>query len=67
MLKINLYSNIIVCRELQEKENSLMARKKNIESIVAWKQRLDQEEKKVQEMEKLLALPPSLLPKPNSK
>ncbi|XP_073975607.1 uncharacterized protein isoform X3 [Rhodnius prolixus] len=52
-------------RELQEKENSLMARKKNIESIVAWKQRLDQEEKKVQEMEKLLALPPSLLPKPN--
>ncbi|KAK9499709.1 hypothetical protein O3M35_002704 [Rhynocoris fuscipes] len=47
-------------RELQEKENALNARKKNLESIVAWKQRLDQEERHVQEMEKLIALSPSV-------
>ncbi|XP_014261542.1 uncharacterized protein LOC106673789 isoform X2 [Cimex lectularius] len=45
-------------RQLKEKEELLKERKKNVEAIVAWKQKLEQEERRVREMESLIARSP---------
>ncbi|CAA9994744.1 unnamed protein product [Nesidiocoris tenuis] len=42
-------------REFREREESLRERKKNIEALIAWKKRIEQEEKIVREKEKLIA------------
>ncbi|KAF6202096.1 hypothetical protein GE061_004493 [Apolygus lucorum] len=53
-------------REYREKEEALRERKKNVEAIVAWKKRLEIEEKSVREMEKMIAQSSFTAPLPES-
>uniref|UniRef100_A0A0A9YC78 Uncharacterized protein n=1 Tax=Lygus hesperus TaxID=30085 RepID=A0A0A9YC78_LYGHE len=53
-------------REYREKEEALRERKKNVEAIVAWKKRLELEEKSVREMEKMIAQSSFTAPLPES-